>query len=65
MQPALCVSAHAPAACPAPTQMNLASTYNPELPRIRTMLEEAREAHWKLTAPKGFAALKVDRWCWR
>jgi hypothetical protein len=28
-------------------------------PRIKALTEEAREAHWKLTAPKGFATLKV------
>jgi hypothetical protein len=30
-----------------------------EHPQVRNLLEDAREAHWKLTAPKGFAALKV------
>jgi hypothetical protein len=29
------------------------------MPLVRVMLEDAREAHWKLTAPKGFATLKV------
>ncbi len=40
-------------------QADRAATYDPDMPRVRRLLEEAREAHWKLTAPKGFAALKV------
>ena len=41
------------------SQFSLADKYDPEDPRVRRLVEEAREAHWKLTAPKGFAALKV------
>lgn len=43
----------------APTQYHLAGHYDNEVPLVRLLLEDAREAHWKLTAPKGFAALKV------
>lgn len=39
--------------------MELASTYLPDDPEIRRITEEYRETHWKLAAPKGFAALQV------
>lgn len=41
------------------TQLEQAGTYKPDDPRVEVLLEEVREAHWKLTAPRGFAALKV------
>jgi len=44
-------------------QLRSAAQYDPELPRIRALLEKAREAHWQLTADKGFAALKVCCGC--
>jgi hypothetical protein len=44
---------------PLVVQLDHAAQYSPSDPDVRKMTEEAREAHWKLTAPKGFAALKV------
>lgn len=41
--------------------MALASTYDINDPEIRRLTEVYREAHWKLAAPKGFAALQVGR----
>jgi hypothetical protein len=40
-------------------QMALAASYGADDPEIARMTEGYREAHWKLAATKGFAALKV------
>ena len=42
------------------TQINQAEQYDPNHPSVVVLTEEAREAYWKLTARKGFAALKVN-----
>lgn len=36
---------------------------DPECARLRSVTEQYRETHWKLTAPKGFATLKVRGAC--
>jgi hypothetical protein len=40
-------------------QLEQAHTYKRTDPRVRGLLEDAREAHWRLTSTKGFKALQV------
>jgi hypothetical protein len=42
-------------------QVEHAAQYDTSNPNVRILVEEAREAHWKLTADKGFKTLKVGR----
>jgi hypothetical protein len=40
-------------------QVQHAAKYDGSEKKVRALIEDAREAHWKLTADKGFNTLRV------
>lgn len=43
-------------------QLEASSQYDASHSQVRRFVEEAHEAHWKLTAEKGFKTLQVGAW---